>query len=44
MSHYSVNINRRTVENVHNVGFTNVEVTNLSSDIVKKIVIYNGKE
>ncbi|WP_202708610.1 class I SAM-dependent methyltransferase [Sporosalibacterium faouarense] len=40
---YGANINRRTVENVKRAGFTNVEVTNLTSDIVKKIVIYNVK-
>lgn len=40
---YGANINRRTVENIHESGYTNVEVTNLTSDIVKKIVIYNEK-
>lgn len=36
---YGANINRRTVENVHKAGFTRVEVTNLTVDIVKKISI-----
>lgn len=36
---YGANINRRTVENVYKAGFTKVEVSNLSSDIVKKIQI-----
>ncbi len=40
---YGANINRRTVDNVKNAGFTKVEVTNLTGDIVKKIVIYNEK-
>lgn len=40
---YGANINRRTVENIHKSGYTNVEVTNLFSDIVKKIVIHNEK-
>ncbi len=40
---YGANINRRTVENIHKSGYTNVEVTNLTGDIVKKIVIYNEK-
>ena len=40
---YGANINRRTEENVKLAGFTKVEVTNLSGDIVKKIVIYNAK-
>ncbi|GAA3653907.1 class I SAM-dependent methyltransferase [Asaccharospora irregularis] len=38
---YGANINRKTVENVQKAGFNNIEVTNLWSDIVKKIVIYN---
>jgi ubiquinone/menaquinone biosynthesis C-methylase UbiE len=37
---YGANINRRTVENVYKAGFTKVEVSNLSRDIVKKIQIY----
>ncbi|MBB6216060.1 ubiquinone/menaquinone biosynthesis C-methylase UbiE [Anaerosolibacter carboniphilus] len=37
---YGANINRRTVENVYKAGFTKVEVSNLSSDIVKKIQIF----
>jgi hypothetical protein len=36
---YGANINRRTVANVHKAGFTKVEVSNLSRDIVKKIQI-----
>lgn len=40
---YGANINRRTIENIHKSGYTNVEVTNLSGDIVKKIVIHNEK-
>lgn len=40
---YGANINRRTVENVKKAGFTDVEVTNLTGDIVKKIVINNRK-
>jgi len=37
------NINRRTVDNIHRSGFVNVQVSNLSGDIVKKIVIHNEK-
>jgi hypothetical protein len=40
---YGANINRKTVENVHNAGFTEVIVTDLYKDIVKKIVIRNLK-
>lgn len=40
---YGANINRRTVENIYKSGYTNVKVTNLSGDIVKKIVIHNEK-
>ncbi|ABW18627.1 class I SAM-dependent methyltransferase [Alkaliphilus oremlandii] len=40
---YGANINRRTVGNIEMAGFTGVEVTNLTGDIVKKIVIYNEK-
>lgn len=40
---YGANINRRTVKNVQEAGFTDVEVTNLTGDIVKKIVINNRK-
>jgi len=40
---YGANINRRTVNNVRTAGFTNVEVTDLAGDIVKKIVINNSK-
>ncbi len=40
---YGANINRKTVENVKNVGFTQVKVTNLAGDIVKKIEISNKK-
>lgn len=43
VSSYGANINRRTVENIHRSGYTNVEVTNLTGDIVKKIVINNDK-
>ena len=41
---YGANINRKTVENVHNAGFTEVVVTDLYKDIVKKIVIRNHKK
>ncbi len=40
---YGANINRKTVENVRNAGFTQVKVTNLAGDIVKKIEISNKK-
>jgi ubiquinone/menaquinone biosynthesis C-methylase UbiE len=40
---YGANINRRTIENIHKSGYTDVEVTNLTGDIVKKIVIHNEK-
>lgn len=40
---HGANINRRTVENIYKSGFTNVEITNLTADIVKKIVINNEK-
>jgi hypothetical protein len=40
---YGANINRRTVENVQKAGFRKIEVTNLTGDIVKKIVISNEK-
>lgn len=40
---YGANINRRTVETIYKSGYINVEVTNLTGDIVKKIVIYNEK-
>ena len=40
---YGANINRQTVENVHYAGFSKVEVTNLTGDIVKKIIIINEK-
>lgn len=40
---YGANINRRTVENIEAAGFTEVEVSNLYRDIVKKIVIHNIK-
>lgn len=40
---YGANINRKTVENVRNAGFTQVKVTNLAGDIVKKIEISNNK-
>lgn len=38
---YGANINRRTVDNIKKAGFTNIEVTNLKGDILKKIVIHN---
>jgi len=41
---YGANINRKTVENIKLAGFTEVEVTNITSDIVKKIVINNKKK
>lgn len=40
---YGANINRRTVENIKNAGFTSIEVRNLFSDIVKEIIICNVK-
>jgi ubiquinone/menaquinone biosynthesis C-methylase UbiE len=40
---YGANINRRTVENIFISGFSDVNVNNLYSDIVKKIVIKNKK-
>ncbi|NLJ78441.1 MAG: class I SAM-dependent methyltransferase [Tissierellia bacterium] len=40
---YGANINRRTVENIHEAGYTDFEVSNLSGDILKKIIIYNKK-
>lgn len=40
---YGANINRRTVENVRKAGFARVDVTNLTGDIVKKIIINNQK-
>ncbi len=40
---YGANINRKTVENVHAACFTEIAVTNLYRDIVKKIVIKNFK-
>lgn len=40
---YGANINRKTVENVRNAGFTQVKVTNLAGEIVKKIEINNNK-
>lgn len=40
---YGANINRRTVENVGKAGFSNIDVQNLTSDIVKKITIINEK-
>lgn len=41
---YGANINRKTVENIKKAGFTKIEVTNLKSDILKKIVIHNFKK
>lgn len=40
---YGANINRKTVENTQLAGFTNIRVTDLWGDIVKKIVITNVK-
>ena len=40
---YGANINRKTIENINNAEFVNVSVTNLFSDIVKKIEIVNIK-
>ncbi len=40
---YGANINRKTVENVKKAGLNNIEVTDLMSDIVKKIKINNIK-
>jgi ubiquinone/menaquinone biosynthesis C-methylase UbiE len=40
---YGANINRRTVNNVMLAGFTEISVTNLVGDIVKKIEIKNVK-
>jgi len=40
---YGANINRRTIDNIKKAGYSMVDVTNLYSDIVKKIVITNIK-
>lgn len=40
---FGANINRKTVENVKKAGLNNIEVTDLMSDIVKKIKINNIK-
>jgi hypothetical protein len=40
---YGANINRRTVNNVTKAGFSNIQVTDLLMDIVKKITIKNIK-
>lgn len=40
---HGTNINRKTVDNIYKSGFTNVNVENLTKDIVKKIVIINDK-
>jgi ubiquinone/menaquinone biosynthesis C-methylase UbiE len=40
---YGANINRKTVENVKKAGYTQISVTNLSGDIIKKIEISNHK-
>ncbi len=40
---YGANINRKTIDNINRAGFINVSVTNLYSDIVKKIEIINIK-
>lgn len=40
---YGANINRRTVDNIKEAGFINVEEIDLMGDVVKKIVIINIK-
>lgn len=40
---HGANINRRTVNNIEAAGFSNIKVTNLWHDIVKKIEIVNSK-
>ncbi|KLE14376.1 MULTISPECIES: class I SAM-dependent methyltransferase [Clostridium] len=40
---YGANINRKTVQNVHNAGFSSIKVKDIYSDIVKNIVIINDK-
>ena len=40
---WGANINRRTVENIKKAGFADLEIINLTMDIVKKIVINNLK-
>jgi len=40
---YGANINRRTVSNIEKAGFSSINITNLYSDIVKKITITNIK-
>lgn len=40
---YGANINRRTINNIEKAGFSRINVTNLYSDIVKKITIINVK-
>jgi ubiquinone/menaquinone biosynthesis C-methylase UbiE/membrane protein YqaA with SNARE-associated domain len=40
---WGANINRKTVDNVQKAGFSSVKVTNLTGDIVKKIIINNEK-
>jgi ubiquinone/menaquinone biosynthesis C-methylase UbiE len=40
---YGANINRRTINNIEKAGFSRINVTNLFSDIVKKITITNVK-
>jgi len=40
---YGANINRRTVNNIEQAGFSRINITNLFSDIVKKITITNIK-
>ncbi len=41
---HGANINRRTVESIRMAGFAEIKVTNLWSDIVKKIEIVNIKD
>jgi hypothetical protein len=38
---YGANINRRTLDNIREAGFTDVESTNAWSDIVKRIRVVN---
>jgi ubiquinone/menaquinone biosynthesis C-methylase UbiE len=40
---YGANINRHTVDNIEEAGFSRIDVTNLFNDIVKKIIITNIK-
>lgn len=40
---YGANINRRTIDNIKLAGFTEIAVTNLIGDIVKRIELHNIK-